>query len=71
MKGLNRYTIKLMGQMNGFYKIQVFDNGIMIREERDFRDIKAATKRIEEIKEEGRNAAAPGVDDARPVKTTN
>ncbi len=56
---MKKYTITLMGQMNGFYKIQVYDHGVMVREEKDFPTIKAATKRIEEIKEEGSNEAAP------------
>lgn len=56
---MKKYTIKLIGQMNGFYKIQVYDHGVMVREEKDFPTIKAATKRIEEIKEEGSNEAAP------------
>ena len=56
---MKKYTIKLMGQINGFYKIQVYDHGVMVREEKDFPTIKSATKRIEEIKEEGENAASP------------
>lgn len=55
----SRVTIKLMGQQNGYYKIQVWDHGALVKEERDFPTIKAATKRIEEIKEEGRNEASP------------
>lgn len=55
----NKYTIKLSGQQNGCYMIQVYDAGIMIREERDFPSIKEASKRIEEIKKEGEDAASP------------
>ena len=50
-------TIKLVRQINGNYKIQIYDGMMLIKEEENL-DLKSASKRIEEIKEEGRKDAA-------------
>ena len=50
-------TIKLVRQMNGNYKIQIYDGMMLVKEEENL-DLKSASKRIEEIKEEGRKDAA-------------
>lgn len=56
-------TIKLIQQINGNYKLQVFDGMLVVKEE-DNLDLKTASAMIDEIKEEGRkDAVTPGMDD--------
>jgi hypothetical protein len=50
-------TVKLIQQMNGYYKIQIFDGSILAREETNL-ELKDAALRIEQIMEESRNATS-------------
>ena len=51
-------TIVIRKQMNGLFVLKVYENGVLVKEERDFTDPQAASKRAEEIKEES-DAASP------------
>ena len=63
-------TIKLIQQINGNYKIQVYDGSLLIKEE-DNLDLKTASARIDEIKEEGRkDAASQGMVDVGSEKAS-
>lgn len=55
---MTRLTIKLIQQDNGLYKIKAFDNGVLVREEKDLY-YKTAIEKIEQMQEEERNAAKP------------
>ena len=54
---MKRLTIKMIQQDNGLYKIQAFDNGIILKEEINLQ-YETAVQRIEQIQEEERNDAA-------------
>ena len=49
---MKRPTIVIRKQISGKYMLQVYENGVMVKEERDFDDPKEASKRAEEIKGE-------------------
>lgn len=51
-------TTKLIQQMNGLYKLEVYDGGFLIKEEQNL-EFHDAVKRIDQIMEEGRNATEP------------
>ena len=50
-------TMKLIQQKNGFYRIEVYNGSILIKEENNML-FETAVERMEEIKEE-RNAVTP------------
>ena len=54
---MKHFTIKMIQQDNGLYKLQAFDNGIIVREEINLQ-YETAVQRIEQIQEEERNDAA-------------
>ena len=49
---VKRPTIVIRKQLNGMFVLQVYENGVLVKEERDFTDPQAASRRAEEIKEE-------------------
>ena len=51
-------TTILKKQVNGKYKIQAYEGSILFKEEKNL-ELKEAAEKIEQIKEEGRNAAQP------------
>ena len=49
---MKKLTIIIRHQGGGRYMLQAFDNGVVVKEEKDFSTQEAAAKRAEEIREE-------------------
>ena len=55
---MKRLTIIIRHQGNGLYMLQAFDNGVIVKEEKDFKTQEEAAKRADELREEN-DAATP------------
>ena len=55
---MKKLTIIIRHQGDGQYMLQAYDNGIVVKEEKNFKTQEAAAMRAEELREEN-DAASP------------
>jgi hypothetical protein len=58
-ESMKKLTIIIRHQLNGLYQLEAYDNGVVVKEEKNFPSQEAAAKRADELREEN-DAAQQG-----------